>query len=443
MAFMGGNKSSRIHPDHWRDYISLALGGLGLGGFCLFIARLPGLPCDAPLYVLAHLTACGALWLAARPVLRGRLSERPTWAVILTLSVAFRALVISDSPLFDDDIYRYRWDGTLLAHGINPYRYPPDAGELAPWRDHFYAQIGFPYVRTVYPPLSQAAFALGYALSPKGLLGLKLVVVAADLVAIFACGAVARALGQSAGVAILYAWHPLVLKEFAQTGHHDALAIALLTVLVWAAIRHHRSIAALCLAGATLIKLFPVMLAPLLVRRLGVRRLALAAVIVVVAYAPFLGAGHAVVEGLATYARYWEFNDSLYPLIRGACGLIAENADPGARSLVALILLGGIAWLLVHPVPRCWPLHRRMFALLAAFFLVAPTADPWYFCWLLPFLCWERRPSWFLLSATVGASYLFYWQGRDLWWLRPAEYIPFFALFFWEVWRSFRRSGRT
>ena len=76
-----------------------------------------------------------------------------------------RLALLFVEPYLSTDIYRYIWDGRVQAAGINPYRYVPNAPELAQLRD---AAI-FPlinrasYAPTIYPPAAQAIFLAAYA----------------------------------------------------------------------------------------------------------------------------------------------------------------------------------------------------------------------------------------------------------------------------------------
>ena len=74
-------------------------------------------------------------------------------------------------------------------------------------------------------------------------------------------------LGRPRQLLLLYAWHPLVIWEFAGSGHVDAIAIGFIALafLAW----HKRSNlgAGLMLACATLVKLFPVVLIPALLKQ--------------------------------------------------------------------------------------------------------------------------------------------------------------------------------
>ncbi len=76
---------------------------------------------------------------------------------------------------------------------------------------------------------------------------------------------------------------------------------------------------------------------------------------------------------------------------------------------------------------------------LGVILLMGPVLNPWYVTWLVPFLCFERRPAWLVLTGTVAISYVYFWQMRDLWWIRWVEFAPVYALLLWQLWQDRRR----
>jgi hypothetical protein len=65
--------------------------------------------------------------------------------------------------------------------------------------------------------------------------------------------------------------------------------------------------------------------------------------------------------------------------------------------------------------------------------------DPWYLCWLVPFLCLFPWRPWLLLTATVSLSYLYYLRDQDIFWLRPLEYVPVYGWLLVLFFAHFRR----
>ena len=81
---------------------------------------------------------------------------------------------------------------------------------------------------------------------------------------------------------------------------------------------------------------------------------------------------------------------------------------------------------------------RDVFIIMALVFLLSPVQNPWYLCWVLPFLCIFPWRSWILLTGLVGLYYLeFYFDYQDLRqyipWIPWFEYLPFYLLLAWEL----------
>src|SRR5262249_27064690 len=141
-----------------------------------------------------------------------------------------------------------------------------------------------------------------------------------------------RARGLPDRAVLVYAWAPLPVLEFAHSGHNDALMVLLLTVAL--ALVHRRYIGAALLALATLAKIAPVVLVPLLARRWGLGPAALFGGLVALGYAPLLMLGGGAGGSLLTYAATWSDNDSLFFVLRTVLWPLA-GGDPGPAKVVS------------------------------------------------------------------------------------------------------------
>jgi len=113
---------------------------------------------------------------------------------------------------------------------------------------------------------------------------LKGVLLLFDLATIGLVMGLLRNIGQPSARALAYAWCPLVLKEFTNTGHLDSIAVCLTVAVFWLLTLTRREnnsasavsqspirpqfrdwLAVSLWAGAVLAKLYPVVLAPVLI----------------------------------------------------------------------------------------------------------------------------------------------------------------------------------
>lgn len=171
------------------------------------------------------------------------------WRIVL-VALAMRVILIGSTPIQEVDIYRYIWDGIVATQGISPFRYPPLAiadkdkptnePELQRLRSLVAQNAGihetlhrvhFPELPTVYPTMSQFVFAGAALVTPADssvttrLLIMKSWIVAFDLGALGLIWLLLRRFGKHSAWLIAWGWSPLVLKEFANSGHLDSIAV--------------------------------------------------------------------------------------------------------------------------------------------------------------------------------------------------------------------------
>ena len=174
-----------------------------------------------------HLAIYLALWAAgsllALSAARSLSGSSP--AFLLVCGGLFRATLLFRSPDLSDDVARYAWDARVAQAGISPYAHAPADPAVSGLRRELREGLPHADVRTVYPPVAQAAFRVARAIG-GGSAPFQLVFGLADLSIV----AVILALGgPGAGfAAALYAFHPLAIFESAGEGHLDSLGVALL-----------------------------------------------------------------------------------------------------------------------------------------------------------------------------------------------------------------------
>jgi len=252
------------------------------------------------------LVATGLSICAIRTGLRVDDRKRLFW-LVLTLGIGFRAVMLLTPPILEIDYYRYLWDGKVVQAGVSPYRHAPqtilDASlpqsptaatdqdlatlvELAksPSNRQILSRIHFAELTTIYPPASQFVFWLAAKIVPAEssvwlhVFVVRGVFVLFDLGTIVLLAMLLGKLNRHLAWLIAYAWNPLVIKEIANSGHLDSLAVFLmaLAVLLLLNVRSAESkkiplsavLSAIALGLAVGAKLFPIILAPAFVVRL-------------------------------------------------------------------------------------------------------------------------------------------------------------------------------
>lgn len=369
-----------------------------------------------------------------------------------------RRVAFARHLLYDDDVWRYLWDGHVAAAGHDPFTASPreieeraEAGEPVaeallepdPWWDVL-DQVGFPTYRTVYPPAAQLLFLLAHALAPASLVAWKLLVIAADLVTCWLLVRLLRRLGRPAHEALLYAWNPLVVKELAGSGHVDGVMVLLAVVAAERLLAARERTALGALAASALTKAASAAMTPLFLARASPRSWWVLPAAGAALCLPFLEGLSALGRSLALFGREWTFN-------RGPWGLAAWLAEAagaarpetwahGATAAALLAVVVGTAW---HGRKGDLPWVDAAFLTLAATAWLAPAVMPWYLLWALPFAVAAGRRSWVLLTALSLLSYLVYaYHAEHAWWLW-LEHGGFAAAFTWETWNRGRKENRA
>lgn len=394
------------------------------------IARLPGdiRVGEGPSWLIGSfggltLLYLGASWLVWRYPAR----TAGAWPLIFGAALLFRLVLAPMAPTASDDVYRYVWDGRVQRAGINPYAYPPEAPELASLRDDaIYPQVNRPWALTVYPPAAEAFFALLGRLAPDSLLAVKLAVALCDLGAAALLALTLCRLGVPAERVLLYAWHPLVVFEFAHSGHIDALGLLFLAAAGLAHAHRRQGWTGALLGLATLVKLHPAALLPAFWRR-GDWRLPVAfAATIGLSYLPYLGVGPRIVGFLPTYLQEEGYTSGARYLWLTLLAPLVAIPPPVYMAAGVLLLLGLAvylvrAWRPDDPPILAW--RRAALLLGAAFFLATPTY-PWYYTWLAFWLPLAPALVLFWLTLAAFPTYAAAWLLGSARYLAAARYLP-------------------
>jgi hypothetical protein len=349
---------------------------------------------------------------------RGLRAGRLGIVVVLLFAVGFRfaAFAPGAPPPLTTDLYRYAWDARVTVSGTNPYRYAPADPHLRRLRDReVWPRVNLPDWRTPYPPGAQGAFVGARGIFGHGPRATSWLILAADAAAVALLGLVlARAHAPLERVG-LYAWHPLAVSEIAANGHLDALAVLSMAALLAAWQTRRFTLAGLAVAIGSLIKFWPVLLAPSLARRGGVRFLAPLALIPL-AYLPFLSVGTGVLGSLVRFERLHHFGSLAYPLT-GLVGSLASHA------LIGLALGFVVTAVALRDHKSVEQVARSALLVLGTLLIVLEYLQPWYAVVLLPALVLVPAPGWIWLTGTLPLLYLYADNALPPW-VRPVVYGP-------------------
>ena len=339
---------------------------------------------------------------------------------VLTIAVLLRLTVLFLPPFHSTDIYRYVWDGRVQGAAINPYLYVPNDAALTWLRDPaVWPRINrADYAPTIYPPAAQALFFLITRLS-AGVIGMKVVWVMLEGATAWAIVHLLDHLRLPREQLLIYAWSPLAIWETAGAGHVDAAMAALVALAVLARMHNRDGLAGLALGLAVLVKFLPLVILPALWRRWDWRLPACFAATVVLGYLPYLGAGAKVLGFLPRYAGEEGFQDGTGFWIARLIGEVTGTPIPSLAYLAGVAcVMGGVALATVLNGAVA-PLKGALVLAATAMVALSP-ASPWYFLWLVPFLC--GAPTLPVLGLTAASPLLYWANARTVPWMSDVLY---------------------
>ncbi len=513
------------------------------------------------LWVLALFTIAGVGYLfACRQMIWKHATDRSSTAgasraglltMVVGFGVLFRLVLLFSVPIQEVDLYRYLWDGIVVSQGISPYEYSPTEVELVPSKgipnyrtklteredlerlsrlatapgiEKTFKGVHFEDYTTPYPLTNQIPFAIAATIgkfigSYWGMLfAMKGVLIVFDLATAFLLVLLLKRLSLPSVWVVAYLWCPLLLKEIANSGHLDSIAVFFNVAAVYVMVVSYWRIArpvdvtageggvevlltssflGSCLAAVLLAlgvgaKLFPIILGPIWAL-LMFKRMRLAAVVPLIIFWvvtaallwPMIGKTkyvHDSVEhakslvadfrddhdfekqplnvgppaGIEAFVSRWEMNDFIFMVIienlkpygSSAQQYAQENESTASkvwfvktsnqwrhrfadwyceltggpkasapfsftRRLTLVIFTLIVAWTCVRLWRQDDPLVllEMVFLTIAWFWLLAPTQNPWYWTWALPWLVFCRSRIWYGVAIVTMAYYLrFYFE---------------------------------
>jgi alpha-1,6-mannosyltransferase len=375
-----------------------------------------------------------------------------SFVLLLGAAVSFRLIGLLAMPSLSDDVYRFVWDGRLLAHGYNPYLYLPAAlldtgiSDRTGLTDALFQKLNSPGYYTIYPPLLQGWFGISTLLAATeagAAFWLRLPILLGELVSIWLLYQLLKGIETKRvqrGV-LLYALNPLIVVELTSNVHYEGLTICFLLACLYLFKKERKSISAVFLGLSIGVKLLPLIFLPALLDRTQIRKSLVYTLITgVVTLIPFLfffdqEVVSRFLTSLDLYFRKFEFNASLYYVLRWAgTRLLGYNPIGILGPLLSLLSLSAILYLSFSR-RLAFTLYERLLLILTVYLFCATTVHPWYIGPLVALSALGRFRYALVWSVLLPFTYLAYGQVpfQENLWVVALEYLIVGRWLWWEV----------
>jgi hypothetical protein len=416
------------------------------------------------LFVVATLGAT-LLHVAASVVAHRR---PPQLRYVVLVGMAARLLLIfgGAEPILEGDRTRLRFEGRLVNRGVNPYEFRPVyLGDVLPEESYFSDEklgrlsearialttgddsprpesIRRPDLRSSSTPAVLGVAALADRMKPESTHGYGFIVLCADVLAAWLLILALRAQRLPMGWLMIYAWCPVLLKEFYCGYSIDAFVMVGIAGIVYCLASGRRVLAAIPMAIAMAVRPAMILLLPVLARRLGGLGVLLALLLSLLPMVPFTSPDVPVqnfVEGHVHVWRHYEYNSALENTLRGALKYMPHRSENSlmvanvevvrpeerldallAKVACLIVLCGVIAYTVIRvrdveiPALAHWSQLTDVFVVLAALMIVSPVLKPSHALWLLPLLVMRQNGIvWVALPGILCISHLTHLVGPE------------------------------
>ena len=382
--------------------------------------------------------------------------KKEIWFVIIVGMIA-RIILVPTEPILEDDFNRYLWDGAVTANGYNPYQYSPkefidstSSKEVGPERLYSLADesgeiirlVNHPHIRTIYPPVAQAIFAVAYFIKPWSVPVWKLIIFLLDLLVLILTIILIKKLKLDLKQIIVYWWNPILLHEFYSAGHMDIIMYPLIIGSIIFYVNKKFIASSNLFALSFGVKVWPIVFIPFVLKRLLHNRKKLfiaiisSGIIILIMAFPIILTKLDDSLGFVTYSKNWTNNEAFFQLVNISVKSIIKFFNIHyycslcvSRWVIIIGYFSFIVYLLSKKIDTNQQFINLLFLAVSVLYLISPTQFPWYYTWVLPLLVVNPRLSFILYAAFLPLYQLKYHFPILVWF----EHLPIIIIFILEL----------
>ena len=386
-----------------------------------------------PFFVLLALAAVG-YFATLYQVANGL---RPSGRALIAcagLALAWRVPMLLAPPEPGADLRRYVWDARVVRAGLSPYAVIPADPAFAFLRTSESWPMNNPDVPSPYPPGAQLFF-LAATTASESARAIKVAALVCDALLALVVWRSLVAAGANPGWVLAYLWSPLVSLEVARHGHLDVVGALCVAFAAFALFRGRALLGSIAFAMSLAVKPLPIVLLPLLWRRVSRWHLVAGFAALLALYLPFWDRHRLPIGSMPNVVYDFRFNGPIFSEVASLAGPAAAAGFAIAAGLAVAVwarrrlpLASAQAW--------AWPMATAL--------LCAPLVYPWYLVWLAPFLVAKDAMPLAIWTVSILGTYVV-WQLTGVPWAVPGwallvEYGALLGAALW-LWRR-NRLGR-
>jgi alpha-1,6-mannosyltransferase len=366
--------------------------------------------------------------------------------ILLVAGILFRCCLIFSIPALSDDFYRFIWDGRLQELGFNPFDYSPSellTHSTDPFLKQIFPLLNSPDYFSVYPQFCQILFRIAAFIGQDNLylnvISLKSMIFISELGTINLLHRLLNLRKKDPSLLLIYVLNPLVIIELTGNIHFEAFMISLSLLSVLLIFYKKIGASASALALAIQAKILPLIFIPVLLRKIGFKKI-ISWTLIVLIMLILMGIDlliepkriQHISESLNLYYGKFEFNGGIYLIFR-SIGWWIMSYNPIAIISKLLIFLSLAAMLYVYLTEK--DMLSGLFWVLCIYLLFGAVVNPWYLTPLIALSIFHRYRFVLLWSALIPLTYITYkvMPYSENYWIIGVEYALVLTYLLWEI----------
>ena len=322
--------------------------------------------------------------------------EKTPWFFIFIAGLLIRFSLFLAIPQWSDDYARFLWDGELIRMQENPYaetprqfleNHPFESTEIL---NQLFPLLNSPDYYSVYPPLNQAVFWLAAQTSngliANGIIGLRLLLILGEIAVFMLLMRIFKVFQKPTKLLWLYWLNPLVILEITGNLHFEGLVLMLLLAAVFAFQKSQEPLSGGFWGFAVGMKLLPMIMIPAWFffskthKNLLFWAGAILALLISLGWFFVSTAGSNFMQSLSLYQGKFEFNASIYYLLRELGFWIkGYNTIATLTKILSLATLAAIVYFSWKKKPQNLAELVDLWVLIYLIYLILqPVVHPWY-----------------------------------------------------------------
>lgn len=385
-------------------------------------------------YTISFVLSSAVFIAACVVIVKNEISVKYVLSLV-AIGVILRVIFIPIHPTGSDDYYRYVWDGKVQASGINPYEYAPsDTALTFLHNENLPRLVSYPKIKTIYPPLAEILFYAAYLIGGDSYIGLKLLILIAEVFALYGLFLILKKLKLHYKNILIYALCPLPFFQFFIDGHLDIFGIALLIFSIFFYLDEKKILSYIFLGLSLSIKPLGLILIPIIFINEKnavnmIKSIVIPIAIFIALYIPYVFSGSPF-QALINFTKNWTFNGVVFDILDS---FIHNNQI--TRLYCAILLF-------IFYLPVIFSrknLLTKTYISIVLLYIFSPIVHPWYVTWLailVPIIMrWSGILYISLISLTVFTelNYKLYGVWHEYMWVLIIEYVPVLLLFVYEL----------